>query len=159
MRKMICRFFSGSCMLGWMAVIFCFSAQPAVESSEVSGTLAYHIVSFADEMLNRDLTGWQKEIYAEMIHSPLRKAAHMTEYAVLCILCFAFLKSMGTRGWRIYFFSFGISALYAALDEIHQFFVAGRSCSFMDILIDASGAAVSMLLCFAVSVCILKRKR
>lgn len=152
MGKMIFRVLSGICMFAWMIIIFCFSAQPARESSEVSGTMAYHIVSFADEMLDRDLTDLQKEIYAEMIHSPLRKAAHMTEYAILALLCLAFFKSLGVIGRRACLFSFGISACYAVSDEIHQFFVAGRSCSFWDVLIDASGAAASMLLCLLWSI-------
>lgn len=146
MKKTICRILTGTAMFVWMMVIFFFSAQPAKESSEVSGTLAYRIVMLADETFDWGLNGPQKENYAESMQPPLRKAAHMTEFAVLCLLGFVFLKSMGIRGKRLYAFSFGLTTIYAASDEIHQFFVAGRSCSFLDVVIDASGAGIAILL-------------
>ena len=38
------------------------------------------------------------------------------------------------------------SFLYAGSDEIHQFFVGGRSASFKDVLIDSTGACIGILL-------------
>ncbi|MBQ6469104.1 MAG: VanZ family protein [Lachnospiraceae bacterium] len=35
--------------------------------------------------------------------------------------------------------AWGIGAFYAVTDEFHQFFVAGRSCDFRDMCIDAAG--------------------
>ena len=71
----------------WMAVIFGFSSQKADDSSEISGTLAYQIVEGVNSAAN---FGWKEDLmrqYASLIEHPARKAAHMTEYAILaCIL-------------------------------------------------------------------------
>ena len=40
-----------------------------------------------------------------------------------------------------------IGAFYAVTDEIHQYFVPGRSCELRDMLIDACGVAAGVLLC------------
>ncbi|MBQ1935757.1 MAG: VanZ family protein, partial [Clostridia bacterium] len=39
---------------------------------------------------------------------------------------------------------------YAVTDEIHQHFVEGRSCELRDVLIDAAGALLFLLLWWAV---------
>jgi len=36
------------------------------------------------------------------------------------------------------------SVLYAASDEFHQSFVPGRSCRLLDVLFDATGAAIAL---------------
>jgi len=42
--------------------------------------------------------------------------------------------------------SWGIGALYALTDEVHQSFVPGRSCEIRDILIDSCGVAAGVLI-------------
>lgn len=42
--------------------------------------------------------------------------------------------------------AWGLSVLYALSDEYHQTFVPGRNGTFVDLLIDASGALVGLLL-------------
>ncbi len=76
---------------------------------------------------------------------PLRKLAHMMEYAVL-----AQLVARGFRGstrWSaptIYIAALIAVLLYATSDEIHQGFVVGRHGSLIDVLIDVFGAWVGL---------------
>ena len=42
--------------------------------------------------------------------------------------------------------AWGIGALYAVTDEIHQMFSEGRSCEFRDICIDAGGVLFGVLI-------------
>jgi VanZ family protein len=42
-------------------------------------------------------------------------------------------------------YTLGIGALYGALDEIHQIFIPGRSCEFMDWVADVVGVAAGIL--------------
>jgi VanZ family protein len=68
----------------------------------------------------------------------LRKCAHMTEYAIL-----AFLLARAV-GRAVPAFALGV--LYAASDEVHQTFVAGRHGSPVDVAIDSVGLAAGLLL-------------
>ena len=68
----------------------------------------------------------------------LRKLAHATEFAVLGALL---LRSLGAERPAL---ALGIA--YAASDEVHQLFVAGRHGSPVDVLIDAVGVALGVAL-------------
>jgi VanZ family protein len=68
----------------------------------------------------------------------LRKGAHMTEYGLLWWLW-----------WRALGFRHGVAAAaialaYAASDELHQHFVAGRHGTPVDVVIDAAGIAIAV---------------
>lgn len=77
----------------------------------------------------------------DLIHHLIRKTAHFTEYFIFCVLLYRGFRG-GRKGWR---FSWGFSAWFAAavyscLDEIHQAFVASRTASPYDSLLDSIGA-------------------
>jgi VanZ family protein len=67
----------------------------------------------------------------------LRKGAHLTEYVILGAL----LLRASERDAA----AFLAGVAYAATDELHQHFVAGRHASAVDIGIDAVGVALGML--------------
>jgi VanZ family protein len=83
------------------------------------------------------------------IHFFVRKAAHFTEYFIFCLLLYRGIRA-GQRGWR---WSWALTALfiaagYSALDEIHQAFVASRTASPYDSLLDSIGAAFAVVALF-----------
>lgn len=137
-------------MAAWMVIIFCFSAQPSEESSEVSGSVAYQLVSLADRLWEKDFSEQQRLSYAECIDYPVRKAAHMAEYAILGLFAYAFLCSFGRKGKSVYLLAIVIAALYAATDEFHQLFVPGRAGKFSDACIDTAGAVIGLFLLFLI---------
>jgi VanZ family protein len=67
----------------------------------------------------------------------LRKIAHMAEYAILAVL---FVRALGHGAAAV-----AGAVAYAVTDEIHQSFVAGRAGRAVDVLIDAAGALVGVL--------------
>jgi VanZ family protein len=78
----------------------------------------------------------------------LRKAAHVSEYAVLAVLLYrAFVHTM-FQSRRV--LSAGLvllsCAAYAASDEFHQSFVPSRTASLRDVMIDVCGATLAMVL-------------
>jgi VanZ family protein len=80
------------------------------------------------------------------IHLLIRKTAHFTEYFVFCLLLFRAVRGQ-RRGWH---WSWGLTALviaasYSCLDEIHQAFVASRTASPYDSLLDSMGAFFAFL--------------
>ena len=68
----------------------------------------------------------------------LRKCAHVTEYA---ILGFLLLRAIGRELPALL-----VGIAYAATDEIHQHFVAGRHGSPVDVLIDTVGLLIGIVL-------------
>ena len=100
----------------WAALIFAFSAQPNLR--------------FASE---------------EGLDFIVRKAGHMFVFGVLAVLIWRAL----TLGWRPSVpampLSWLLAAAYAASDEFHQSFTAGRQPSPVDVGIDSLGALVALL--------------
>lgn len=126
-------------LLLWMALIFGMSATPGEISGEQSGLLAKMAITALSL-----LTGGRVAFDAQMIEFCIRKAAHMTEYAVMWLLaCHAFKK---TGAKRPAMFALALCAVYAATDEFHQSFTAGRGPSVIDVLIDTSGACLMAVL-------------
>jgi len=77
----------------------------------------------------------------EHIHHIIRKCAHFAEYFIFSLLLYRGVRG-DRKGWR---WTWGIAALfcaagYSALDEIHQAFVASRTASAYDSLLDSIGA-------------------
>jgi VanZ family protein len=68
----------------------------------------------------------------------LRKGAHATEYAILAVLL---LRALGRE-----LPAFALGVAYAATDEVHQHFVAGRHASPFDVAFDAAGVALGLLI-------------
>jgi VanZ family protein len=75
------------------------------------------------------------------MHQGIRKLAHFAEYLVLSVLLYRALR--GSRRWspRAALLALSIAGLYSIADEMHQYFVPGRTAAATDCLIDVSGAA------------------
>ncbi|MBC7264651.1 MAG: VanZ family protein [Chloroflexi bacterium] len=100
----------------WMAWIFFLSSRPQLPS-----------------------------IPQDWLDTLLKKLGHTSEYAILAVLWWRALGSTRLPGHRMSM-AWGLSVLYALSDEYHQTFVPGRNGTFVDLLIDASGALVGLLL-------------
>ena len=117
----------------WMSVIFAMSAMPG----DVSGAQSGMIVRLIEGVLS--LLPGGADIPQDIVHLIVRKGAHMAEYAVLFALYRRALRLSGAR--RPGVLALVLCAAYAATDEMHQGFVAGRGPSAMDVVIDTAGAA------------------
>lgn len=142
----------------WMGIIFAFSAQPAEESGKISDGICYRAVSGASHLLRLEWTKGQMEAYAVQLVFPVRKAAHMTEYAILAVLAWGNLTVWKREAGRNnYAYAFLLAILYAMTDEFHQTFVNGRSGNLTDVCIDGAGACLGIL-CLAAIRCLRGRK-
>jgi len=122
--------------LVWAVVIFMMSTDTF--SSEHTAWVLEPVIRW----MRPSLTHAQIEV----IHYYIRKSAHFTEYFIFCVLLFRAVRG-ARRGWR---WLWGLSALfiaagYSALDEIHQAFVASRTASPYDSLLDSTGAFVALV--------------
>ncbi len=82
----------------------------------------------------------------ESLHAVIRKAAHVTEYAIFALLVARALMSSSihifSRGWLV--IACTLLAAVAAVDEYHQSFVPSRTAAITDVLIDMSGGLVAL---------------
>lgn len=81
----------------------------------------------------------------------IRKAAHVTEYAVLAGLWWRALwrpvrEDTRPWGWPVARRALFASAAWAAADETHQAFTLTRGASVRDVALDTAGAALGLLL-------------
>ena len=128
----------------WMILIFWFSAAPASESSNMSLTAG----KTAARLLVPGYEDWTEEeqtALAKRMDHPVRKAAHAGEYALLGLLILGSLEGICRKGIRRNAAAWVIATLYAATDEFHQLFVAGRSGQVSDVFLDSAGAAAGIL--------------
>ena len=118
----------------WACIIFSLSTDSF--SSEHTGSILYPIFHWL--MPSMMLAQF------EPIHHFIRKSAHFTEYFIFCLLLFRGTRG-GRPGWRWTWAlaALSIAAGYSALDEIHQAFVASRTASAWDSLLDSTGAFVA----------------
>ena len=124
--------------IGWMAFIFLMSAMPGDVSGAQSGTVVRILLALHDALFGHAELSPQA---LSLLETLVRKGAHMAEYAVLLLLYRRALHASGAR--RPGLAALCLCACYAATDEGHQAFVAGRGPSVADVCIDTLGAALA----------------
>jgi VanZ family protein len=120
----------------WAAFIFVMSTD----------TFSAHHTSIILEPLIRWLAPRLSEDDVEFVHFVIRKSAHFAEYFIFGVFLYRAVRG-AYKGWR---WTWGLTAwfmaaCYSGLDEIHQAFIASRTASPYDSLIDSSGAFVAMI--------------
>lgn len=132
--------------LCWMVIIF--TASTDMFSGAHTGAL---IVPFL-----RWLLPHATRERVEFIHFCIRKCAHLTEYGILGVLLWRAVPerphSPGAADWLRAFICLGVATAYAATDEYHQSFVPSRTSAVHDVVIDACGAMVGLIVICTVSV-------
>ena len=123
-----------------MAFIFLQSALPADLSKEESNLIVQALIEFL-------------HVDPKVLSFSVRKCAHFTEYLLLGVSLYATVREYdpvrlerSEQLRRTALISWGIGALYALTDEVHQAFVPGRSCEIRDMLIDSCGVAAGVLI-------------
>jgi len=127
-----------------MTLIFALSAQPAAESSSLSGGIIRRML----ELAVKDFDAYGPALQATIIESfqdVVRMAAHLIAYMVLGALCMLAISRYRLNILRQIAFSLAICIAYAISDEIHQTFVDGRSAQISDLCIDSVGALLGIL--------------
>lgn len=147
------RTIAGVLAIVWMCVIFAFSAQEKEESGAVSEAFSYRMVSSAGTFFHLNIDEEELRRIASEIENTVRKAAHMTEFAILAILYYLWLgkwqPAVGKRGLM----AAVLAMLYAVSDETHQLFVPGRAGRFGDVMIDSAGAFLGIVIFIGVKKC------
>jgi VanZ family protein len=122
--------------LAWMGVIVVLSTD--VGSYEHTGRFLLPLFQW--------LLPSATPLQLDAVHALTRKAAHITEYAILTFLWFRALAggarwSSRVAGWT----ALAAGLAWACLDEAHQMFVLSRTPSAGDVALDGMGAMAAVL--------------
>lgn len=131
-------------VLALMTGIFLFSSQGR-DSEATSEVFAFIIIDTIHPEYS-DLSSEDQSIIWVAAQHIARKAAHIFEYMLLGFLILICLESWFIWNKKHKWLAFAIGSLYAVSDEIHQYFIPGRSCEIMDMLIDSLGVFLGVLL-------------
>lgn len=122
----------------WMSVIY-FASTREMSASKTS-------------LIIRPLLLWLfpqiSESELNLVHSVVRKGAHVTEYAILALLAArAFAGSTHSFLRKKWLYATALLFIfYSLLDELHQSFVPSRTGSIYDSLIDMAGGLLGLML-------------
>ena len=130
-----------------MVMIYGFSAQTGTESGKMSGRLTTWVLNLIIPDFE-NFTPEKQESIRSTVGFLVRKTAHFTEYALLGLSLMLHIAQLHKKivvrmPWL---WAWGIGTLYAASDEFHQGFVAGRGPSVRDVCIDSAGVIAGVLI-------------
>ncbi|MBD7963202.1 VanZ family protein [Fictibacillus norfolkensis] len=137
----------------WMGIIFYASSQP-YEKQDLRPTISANIdlsiietlfstvkLHYAGDEISIEALG-----AAHFLEFFIRKAAHFFTYFVLGFLMYRGLNHYFLNNRLTSLISWFLTILYAISDEVHQGFTPNRSPHIEDVMIDATGGLVGILL-------------
>lgn len=136
-------------VIGWMFFIFYMSNKPA----EVSNGQSDFVLNLLNSIgLNLN------SVFGNFSITIIRKGAHITEYLILFLLLYNYLKDCFINK-KLYITCFIIVVIYACTDEFHQLFIPGRAGKITDVIIDSTGAMIGILIMYLKSKIGIDKKR
>ena len=138
----------------WMIVVFSFSNQGGTESGEVSSKATKVVANIVAKDKEES-----KEQIVEKIEIVVRKIAHYTIYTIGGFLIINYTYSMEKTKKKKILYSLLFGIFYASTDELHQYFVPGRSARLFDVGIDTLGVLTGIGLYLIVINIIIKVSR
>lgn len=130
----------------WMLTVYMFSNENGNESQNTSRSVTKTIVKIIT--YNQNISKEQELTLIENTDYFVRKLAHFSIYLLGGILIYNYINTFNIKGKRKIIISIIIGVLYAAFDEFHQYFVAGRSGRIFDICIDSLGVITGVTLIY-----------
>ena len=132
-------------LLSTFYIIFGFSSQNGEQSGRISQRITEAILEKSNKYNN--LEEAEKEIILHKVEFIIRKMAHFSIYTVLAVFVTSALATYPTLSTKLRsVYSILLCTAYASSDELHQYFVPGRSCELRDVFIDACGAVLGILI-------------
>lgn len=131
----------------WAYLVFTFSSQDGNDSSGLSRRVVEFFI--------------KDQAIVDIVEPYVRKVAHFSEYAIGGALFICLFSTYEWSDKRKITTGIFVGVWYAALDEIHQLMVPGRTGSIVDVYIDTLGISagvVGMMIIFKI-IEILKNKK
>jgi VanZ family protein len=134
-------------LVAWMGFIYYLSSETAAVSNNRSKTIAKKIIESRPQV--QGVKEAVKKKTEAKLNNSIRTYGHFFIYLVLGVLSYSLLSLYHLRFKGL--LSVAVSCLYAVFDELHQASVPGRGTELRDILVDASGAVLGVLLVYLIS--------
>ncbi|MFD2328171.1 VanZ family protein [Cohnella sp. GCM10020058] len=141
-----------------VVVIFKLSSQPY--SKQTIQPLLFRTLSFekAERLLppgldiHYDGKEYRRDVNPYgMIEFAFRKGAHLFVYGVLAAVTALVLRLFRLRPSAAAALSMAVVGLVAILDEWNQRYSSARTPTYQDVLVDLTGGAISLAVCFGIS--------
>lgn len=129
-------------LIVWMAVIFYLSCESKDDSTHTTNIIVNSLYYFYSLFVGKNALDINS--FVDIVFKPIRKIAHFSEFSILGILLYIVYNDSPKKNKIICPLIF--AGLYAISDEIHQYFVPGRACTFIDMIIDTCGAFIGIVL-------------
>ena len=142
-KRLVVTIILAALLLGWMTLIFLLSSEDGDKSGKTSTNIATEI----SEIIAPSKPAKETEKIVQDNQKTIRKSAHVLMYMVLGVLAASLVENaLDTSLKNKFVLSSSFSVFYAATDELHQFFVKGRSGLAEDLCLDATAILVSVAL-------------
>ena len=125
-------------------IITYFSSQQGTQSKSTSTKLSVLIAKEWNEIFHLSQTQANQNNLILWLYKPVRKLAHITEYALMSVVTFILVSQFTRSRRKMIFTTILIIACLASLDEIHQLFIPLRGAKVSDVLIDSFGGMVGI---------------
>lgn len=125
-------------------IIFNFSAQDGEASGSISTKVTEFIVNILSKVKNMDAS--LKLHYITKLEPIIRKLAHFGVYTVVGFSVMGLMCTFDIKNIIKFITSFMIGLTYAISDEVHQYFIPGRSARMLDVCIDSLGVLTGIFI-------------
>lgn len=155
--KIVFRVIFAIMALAVMAYIFVLSSETAAQSSKTSSGI---IEKIADTFVPsyKSMTTAEKTEFVASLQDIVRKWAHVVIFGALGISVAGFVSTFRGNFWLKLIFCQVFCSAYAAGDEFHQKFSAGRSFQYTDIAADSLGALIGILIVLLIALIFWRNK-
>ena len=140
-------------ILGWMFIIFDFSADDGDESQTLSDKITIKVVHIIKPSYD-SLPKAEQKVLFNKVSFIVRKIGHFGEYGILGLLVTGLLltfdKIRKIKLKWIVLISTLWCTVYAVTDEVHQLFVHGRSAKVGDVFVDMFGGFLAAVILVAI---------
>ncbi|MBR3553484.1 MAG: VanZ family protein [Clostridia bacterium] len=136
-KRKILRAVLAALLLLELAAIFQLSHEPAAQSDLTSAAFTSQMLAADSDYLAASQA--ERDARVQSMQKGVRTLAHLSEYILLGLTAAAFALTFD-RSLRGALLAAGGCVLWAVGDEIHQYFVPGRSCQLADVAVDSFGA-------------------
>lgn len=131
----------------WLCVIFFFSHSNSSVSTMHTNIAISKLTKLSEHNMffNFVLNKLTENYY---LTYSIRKLAHLIIFFVLQIIVFTVMRMNKKSILSATICSMLVVITYAIFDEIHQYFVPGRSCQLKDVFIDTIGGSIGLIVSY-----------